>query len=90
MADEAAWVKWFEEGEDEGTDSNIKPYGGYIGPPRPEGSEQLEDAHRDAYHARKDVEYARLHVECALADLNKCLAEVTRLTTEEKHVSSNR
>jgi len=90
MADEAAWVKWFEEGEDEGTDSNVKPYGGYIGPPRPEGSQKLEDAYRDVWHARSQEEYRRGYAEWALSDLNKCLAEVTRLTTEEQNVSSNR
>ena len=90
VADEAAWVKWFEEGEDEGglnEDSNVKPWGGYVGPPRPEGSQELEDAYRDLYHTRKDVEFARQQVECMLADLNECLAEVTRLTTEEQNGS---
>ena len=93
VADEAAWVKWFEEGDDEGglnEDSNVKPWGGYVGPPRPEGSQQLEDAYRDVWHARSQEEYRRGYAEWALADLNKCLAEVTRLTTEEQHVSSNR
>ena len=88
--DEAAWVKWFEEGEDEGegegglnVDSNVKPYGGYIGPPRPEGSQRLEDAYRDVWHARSQEEYRREYAEWALSDLNKCLAEVTRIKQEE-------
>jgi len=96
VADEAAWVKWFEDGlvkahaQGDFFDREAWNNDDEGGPQRPQGSKELEDAYATVWLARAQEEYRRGYAEEALADLNECLAEVTRLTTEEQNVSSNR
>jgi len=72
LADEATWMKWLEGHRVDRT-------------PRPDGSQALEDAYIELWHARVDEEDARGRAEWKLLVLNRCLAEVTRIKQEEQN-----
>ena len=74
VADEETWMKWLEGHRFDRT-------------PRPHGSQALEDAYREVWHARVAEGDARGRAGWTLLVLNECLAVVTRLTTEEQNGS---